>query len=89
MASQYGLPSCIDSNYLEYADSVLLKEKTDVNGRIYRSFMMRCNFKELVRDCQDAAEVHKEAIAKPTFWPTHHIIKTVPFKFVDGLKVGH
>ena len=87
-ASQSGLPSCIDMNYVKYADSILLKDKRDVNGCMYRSFMMRCNFKKLVRDCPDAAEVHKEVIAHPTFWATHHIIKTVPFKFVGGLKVG-
>ena len=88
-ASQSGLPSCTDMNYVKYADSILLKDKTDVNGCMYRSFMMRCNFKELLKKSPEAAEVHKEAIANPTFWPAHHIIKTLPFKFLDDLVVGH
>ena len=87
-ASQSGLPSCTDMNYVKYADSILLKDKTDVNGCMYRSFMMRCNFKDLLKKSPEAAEVHKEAIANPTFWTTYHIIKTIPFGFLNDLVVG-
>ena len=66
----------------------MLKVKRYTNGQVYRAFMFGCDFTRVVKNDPSFAEKHKKIVSNPIFWATHMMIRSLPFQFLETLKVG-